>query len=123
MVRFKNLEAETKIAVSEAERDVILAALARYRASFDRIVAEADSLSLSIDERRSADSTSACIAYTTSTFDKFTDVAHSDGLRYATMRGADLPLLLSALVLYGDGGDTCCGLLRRLFGVDHRVDG
>lgn len=121
MSRFKNLETETKITVSKAERDVILAALARYRASLDQIVAEADSLSLSIDERRSAASTSACIAYTARTFDKFTDVAHSDGLRYATMRGADLPLLLSALVLYGDGGDVGRGLLRRLFGVDHHV--
>ena len=123
MSRFKNLETETKITVSKAERDVILAALARYRASFDRLVSEADSLSMSTDERRSAAGTSACIAYTSSTFDKFTDVAHSDGLRYATMRGADWSILLAALVLYGDGGEQERGLLRRLFGVDHRVEG
>lgn len=123
MSRFKNLETETKIAVSEAERDTLLAALARYEASFDRIVAEADSLSMSTDERRSAAGTHDAIAYTASTFYKCTDVAHSDGLCYATMRGADWPILLAALVLYGDGGDTCRGLLLRLFGVDHRVDG
>lgn len=123
MSRFKNPGSETKIAVSEAERDTLLAALARYEASFDRIVADADSLSMSTDERRSAAGTHDAIAYTASTFYKCTDVAHSDGLCYATMRGADWPILLAALVLYGDGGDTCRGLLLRLFGVDHRVDG
>lgn len=119
MSRSLNPETETKIAVSEAERAVILAALARYKAAFDRIVAEAGSLSLSADERRSAADTRAAIAYTASTFDKWTDAAHADGLRHATMRGADLPILLAALVFYDGGSEASRGLLRRLFGIDH----
>lgn len=118
-----SLETETKIAVSESERDVILAALARYKAKFGQIVADAAALSLSADERRSAANARDAIAYAASTFDKWTDVAHADGLRHATVRGADWPILLAALVFYDDGSDVCRGLLRRLFGADHHVDG
>lgn len=107
-----------RVTVSEAERDGILAAMAKYRAALDRIVVEADSLSPSRDERRSAATIRDAVAYTASTFYKWTDAIHADGLCRATVRGTDWPILLAALVLYG-GGDACRGLLRRLFGVNY----